>query len=210
MQLATLRIAVIAFAAFAVAPIFPTPSTALAAALLSFDEVAEGTVLDESYAQSHRIHIRGIGDGGPFPVIAKTPCTNPASSPYVLSIDPVAECPETNDRNGWFEVVFEIEQSWVSIAAIHAGGGAVSYLKAYNGPAESDFIDQIFGAAGSETVGIAQELRIDRTSGELQIQRVRFGVFNTLVNEGAFDDLAFPNVPVPLAELSWGAMKSRF
>ncbi len=178
--------------------------------LLSFDSVSDGTVLDELFAQSHGIHIRGIGDGGPFPVIATVACTTPASSPHVLSIEPIGQCPATNNFNGWFDVSFDVEQEWVSVAAIHAQAGAISYLMAYSGPEDTDFLDQRVGNVGNENIGVAQTLRIDREVGEAQIRRVRFGAFNFDADRAAFDDLSFPNIPIPVAPLSWSLLKGRF
>lgn len=174
---------------------------------LNFDEVVEGTVLSTRY---RGVTLRGIGEGGPFDVIADLPCGNPASPPHVLSfLDPSA-CPESNNINGWFEVSFELEQPWVSIDAIHRGGGSVAYLKAYDGPTESDFLDQKSSPSGSQWVGVAQTLRIDCKPQERQITRIVFGGLNYDANSAGFDNLQFALKPTPTATTSWSAIKARY
>jgi hypothetical protein len=175
--------------------------------LLNFDEVAEGTVLTDRY---RGVTLHGIGDGGPFDVIADSPCGNAASDPNVLSFLDVAGCPESSGIHGWFEVSFELEQAWVSIDAIHIGSGSVAYLKAYAGPDESDLLDLKTSASGGALVGVAQNLRIEREAQERQITRILFGGVNFDTNTTGFDNLGFALRPVPTQAKSWSAIKARY
>lgn len=175
--------------------------------LLNFDEVAEGTVLSTRY---RGVTLRGIGEGGPFDVIADQPCGNAASKPHVLSFLDPAGCPESNNIDGWFEASFAVEQPWVSVDVIHRGGGSSAYLKAYDGPNESDLVDLKSSSAGSQWVGVPQTLRIDREPQERQITRVAFGGINFDANSTGFDNLAFALRPVAVQSRSWAKLKALY
>jgi len=175
--------------------------------LLTFDEVAEGTILSSRY---RGVTLRGIGEGGPFDVIADAPCGSAASNPHVISFLDVSACPETYGIDGWFEAEFELEQPWVSIDVLALGSGSVGYLKVYDGPTEADFLDQRASSAGPQWVGVAQALRIDRSIGQRQITRMVFGGLNFDVNKSGFDNLAFALRPVATSTKSFAAVKALY
>ena len=182
--------------------------TAGADVYVHFDEVAAGTPLSAHYAPTHGLSLIGLGDRGPFEVIADAPCNGNLSQPNVLSLRPLAECPELNDLEGFFELSFNSEQAFVSIRALHTIAGTVSYLAAYSGPDAGDFLDQVFG--DFDLVDVPQTLRIDRKPEEAQIRRVRFGVFNQDNRVAAFDDLRFEKLPVAAFHQRWGTVKARW
>jgi hypothetical protein len=175
---------------------------------LHFDEVGVGTSLANFYSSLYGITMIGLGDRGPFEVIADTPCRGVLSQPHVLSLNPVGDCPETNDSNGFFEISFATEQSFVSIRTLHDVPGTVSYLAAYSGPNPGDFLDQTFGDFAQ--VGVPQLLRVSRKPQDVKIRRVRFGVFNLDQSEASFDDLSFEKVPLANERPSWSAIKARW
>jgi hypothetical protein len=181
--------------------------SAAADVLLTFDGVVEGTIV----STLHRgVTLRGIGEGGPFDVIAVSPCGNAASSPNVISFLDVASCPESNGLDGWFEAEFELDQPWVSIDILALGSGSVGYLKVYGGPTESDFLDQKASSAGPAWVGVPQTLRIDRQTGQRQITRMIFGGLNFDANKSGFDNLGFALRPVASSTRSFAAVKALY
>jgi len=175
---------------------------------LNLDQLTAGNSANDALAASYGLVLRGLGDGGPFDVIADAACLGDLSAPNVFSLQSAANCPEINDLIGFFEIEFEVEQAFVAIRTLHTVPGTVSYLSAYSGPAEGDFLDQAFGDYA--TVGIPQLLRIERGPQDAQIRRVRFGVFNLDNRRAAFDDLSFEKVPIAVESRSWSFLKSRW
>lgn len=176
--------------------------------LLTFDDAAENEVVSERY---RGVRLYGIGEGGPFDVTADLPCVvSAASVPHVISFRDPAGCPESNNIQGWFEAVFELEQPWVSIDIIHAGSGSASYLNAYAGPDEADFLDQKLANIGESWRNVPQTLRIEREPQERQITRIKFGGFNFDANQTAFDNLRFALRPVASAAKSFAAIKALY
>lgn len=181
-------------------------SSAHAEYRLDLDHLAVGDSANDAIAASYGVLVRGLGDGGPFDVIADEGCLGDLSTPNVFSLQVAPACPEINDLFGFYEVEFEIEQAFVSVRTIHAVPGTVSYLMAYDGPNSADFVDQVLG--DYHKVGTPQILRIDRDRDESQIRRVRFGVYNLDNRKAAFDDLIFEQIPVTTQQRSWSAVKA--
>lgn len=175
---------------------------------LNLDQLTEGSSANDAVAASYGLLLRGLGDGGPFDVIADKACLGDLSAPNVFSLQSAANCPEINDLIGFYEVEFEVGQSFVSIRTLHTLPGTVTYLMAYSGPSDGDFLDQTFGDAA--TVGASQLLRVERSAQETQIRRVRFGVFNLDNRRAAFDDLGFEKIPVSVRHFSWSFLRSRW
>ncbi len=181
------------------------PVPGVAAVVIDFEDATAGEVLDGKYA-AQGLALTGIGDGGPFPIIADIPCGAPASGQFVLSLRPLEECPEMNDSHGWIEVSFDEPQPRVSIRGIARGPAAVIYFKAYD---EQGFLDQKIGQVGDAWDGVPQTLEITRDPEERQITRVEFGALRSGQTAG-FDDLGFEVVPVATQRTSWSAVKARF
>jgi hypothetical protein len=171
------------------------------AAVLDFDSVPAGTVLDEAYAFMG-VHIRangtGLGD-----VIAAIPCESPVSPPNVLSYQPFGECPATRDESGWFVVDFDQPQNLVAITAMHRGPDTVAYLQAYG---VDGFIDEAFTTPGANEVGVPQRMELTPPPDRPRITQVRFGV-KRVGDSAVFDDLEL-DVVVPTAEAHWGTLKA--
>lgn len=177
---------------------FPAVSCAV---VLGFDEVSEGTVLNEHYADMG-IHISATGTGLDE-IIAAVPCESPVSPPHVLSYQALGECPSARDEIGWFVLHFDRPLDMVAITAVHRGPDTVAYLEAYG---VHGFIDVDYSVPGAGSEGVPQRLVVAPPPDRPRITDVLFGVERE--GESAyFDDLEF-EVVVAVERVHWGTWKA--
>ncbi len=178
-------------------------ATSVLARVLDFDEVPEGTVLNEHYAFMG-VHILANGTNLDE-VIAAVPCETAVSAPHVLSFQALGECPSARDELGHFEVLFDQPQNQVAVTAVHRGPNTSAYLEAYG---VDGFIDVIHTVPGAGTEGVPYRLELAPPPDRPRITRVLFGVERS--GDSAFFDNLELDVVVPTAPTHWGTFKARW
>ena len=177
------------------------------AAVLNFDELSSGTVVNERY-EYMGVHISAVGTGL-SDIIATTPpgaCgATAASAPNVLSYRAEGECPDVHDETGWFAVDFDTPQNQVSITAVHQGPNSAAYLKAYGA---DGFIEIAWSVPGPSMTQVPQTLIVAPPLDRQRITRVLFGVYHSS-DPVIFDDLSLDLI-VPARSTSWGTLKARW
>ncbi len=171
--------------------------------VLGFDEVPEGTLLNEHYAFMG-VHISAVGTGLDS-ILAIPPCETVISPPNVLSYQAVGQCPSTKDETGWFVVVFDQLQNRVAITVVHRGPNTTAYLKAFS---DDGFFDIAWSTPGNDTVGVPQTLVLAPPPDRPRIRRVEFGSYQ-LGDAAYFDDLDL-DVVAGTESTSWSVLKEHW
>jgi hypothetical protein len=172
---------------------------------IDFDDVSSATVVDDHYA-TLGITFTGVGDGGPFEVMAKASCGVTSSPPNAVTVSNAGDCPEIIDSLGLVRAEFTTPQPRVSVMVTHLSAGTATYLRAFE---DDQFLDWRFGRSGGAWVGVPQKIEIVRDVGEPWTTAVEFGAFYDS-GMATFDDVHFAIGPVATQAQSWSTVKSRY